>query len=50
MEHKLFGIPGASNFKEEYALMLERFEKIYIQYEEDQRRGDICRNNIKIYR
>lgn len=30
------GIPGASNFKEEYISILERFKTIYIQDEEDQ--------------
>lgn len=29
------GVPGASNFKEEYAELLDRFETIYIQHEED---------------
>lgn len=30
------GIPGASNFKEDYARILEKFKTIYIQDEEDQ--------------
>lgn len=30
------GVPGASNFKEEYIKLLERFKIIYIQDEEDQ--------------
>ena len=30
------GIPGASNFKEEYKYLLDRFNTVYIQDEEDQ--------------
>lgn len=29
------GVPGASNFKEEYVELLDRYETIYIQHEED---------------
>lgn len=42
------GVPGASNFKKEYVALLDRFKTIYIQDEEDQRRRDVCRNNIAI--
>ena len=30
------GVPGASNFKEEYKYLLDRFKTVYIQDEEDQ--------------
>lgn len=29
------GVPGASNFKEEYTELLDRFKTVYIQHEED---------------
>ena len=35
-KHRLYGIPGAKNFKEEYVDLLNRFKTIYIQHEEDQ--------------
>lgn len=34
--HRLFGVPGANNFKQEYVELLNRFKTIYIQHEEDQ--------------
>lgn len=49
-EYKHWAYHGAKNFKEEYKEILERFETIYIQHEEDQRRGNICRNNTSICR
>lgn len=32
-----FGVPGAKNFKKEYAKYFEKFDKIYIHSEEDER-------------
>lgn len=32
-----FGVPGAKNFKKEYAKHFEKFDRIYIHSEEDER-------------